>query len=108
MGEQEQRWKSWGVGVYAGEVKYAVGLDCRECGWDVCWKGALEDFAEYIVGFSISPPFHNCMETDVGVLIVECPQCFSRFWFLVRQEAAKRLRLACSRWPKDEIMQATE
>ena len=92
----------WGESVEG--ITYSVGLDCRECGWDFPQEviSSRETF-NCIVGFR-EAPFGGWSsegtQRSLGALVLECPRCFSKFWFHAREYLVNSARRHCSRWSK--------
>ena len=76
---------NWGASLC--DIPYAVDYNCPSCNWSGNRKDFFNARADIIVGLS-----HNCPlagrsahvpleETRIGAIILECPDCFSKFWF---------------------------
>ena len=87
--------KSWGE-RYSPSLYHAMDLAC-ECGH---WGFDFIMKIDQVVGFSLDGP-PSSSGLDIGIVIVECPLCFSKFWFHVREILADKMRHFCSKWPKD-------
>lgn len=95
--EKDRSLKSWGVSILG--IEWSKGLDCKNCGWS--WFGNEKKVrAKTVIGFSINPPNESLVGdpnlVTIGAFIVECPVCFSKFWFhttLVTYEVLERFGL---------------
>lgn len=86
--------KSWGV-QYNPSMYHALDLSCV-CGW----SALLNRYHDHVVGFTldVSP----VCEIGAGIIVLECPRCFTKFWFHIRRSSfVETLRDLCSNWPKD-------
>jgi hypothetical protein len=85
MGEKRSI-RSWGYSfnkVY--DEQHSKSLCCKNCDWDLTDQED-EIRAKTAIGFSSYMPDEylgpNCDNSEkIGVFIVECPKCFSVFWF---------------------------
>lgn len=92
----KKKFRSWGVTFSTSIIPYAANLACQNCGK----YNFLDPRGHYeqIVGFSLGDPWSK---GNIGVIILECPFCFEKFWFHVRSESSLRLyESACPKWPK--------
>ena len=92
-----QELRSWGV-TWSPDIKYSPNYRCPNCDESYMSDRRRE---EYIIGFSVDQPFvsSQMINTVIGILIIECPGCFSKFWFhLIDLQLDRCVRL-CPRWP---------
>jgi len=92
---------SWGV-VYQESICYSRGYECLYCGWEL-YKAAKEGnvaIVKNIVGFSTNIPLRTTKENVIGIVILECPQCFEKFCFHATTDYVELARQYCERWPK--------
>jgi hypothetical protein len=69
--------KAFGVS-YDPSIPYRTSWDCPECGWS--WSENQTD--DTVAGFTPEQPFTRSASRGVtGILIIECPNDFSKFWF---------------------------
>jgi len=73
MVNEEVKIDAWGQ-KYDDSISYAPSHSCPTCG--IKFYG--DNFAIYIVGFS---PIAPTPKRDLGMVIMECPKCFAKFWF---------------------------
>ncbi|MBI2454355.1 MAG: hypothetical protein HYV54_02185 [Parcubacteria group bacterium] len=91
---------SWGV-KYSSDIPHSADLRCLECRWSLA---RVESSERFIVGFStdgslMKIPFFGVGKI-VGGIIIECPECFSKFWFHVSEDLADIFRMTLPQWPK--------
>lgn len=102
-------------------AKFTPGYCCtnRDCRWNIFNSDCTgeEGWFKYMIGFD--PDFRassprkiddadwraycgdNRHNMVVGGVVVECPECFEKYWFhitLASYEAGKRV---CKKWPKE-------
>ncbi|MCC6934621.1 MAG: hypothetical protein IT406_02975 [Candidatus Yanofskybacteria bacterium] len=84
--------QSFGV-AYSPGIKYARDWACPECGWEY-ELGEFDEEDPYVVGFSPEQPWPSRTPDTTGILIIECPRDFTRFWFHTtrRHTALERAR----------------
>lgn len=99
----ENEYKTWGVKYqpHNPDISHSLDFECLECGW----KYSLAGLKRYdsIVGFHLLdvPEFGFLRSTKkIGILIVECPECFSKFWVHAMEDSAKYAKEYSSKWPK--------
>ena len=99
MAEAEKSSEYWGVS--AESASHSIGLDCRDCGWDFSME-CLRSKKPYdqVVGFQAAP--FKGMSESLSALIIECPNCFSKFWIHGRNWSIDNSKKYCSKWPKAE------
>ncbi len=90
-------WKTWGV-RYNQDFPYSKDWRCRECGWSF-FDEDTEKSGPCVVGFSTDYTVHSSQFGVAGVLIVECPKCFSKFFFHVTHLLLKSVVYAMPQWP---------
>ncbi|MBI4155800.1 MAG: hypothetical protein HY507_01035 [Candidatus Zambryskibacteria bacterium] len=94
--------QSWGVS-YNPAMTHAMDYECK-CGWS--WIQAAMAHSqgnryEQIVGFDTNQPFQTARAAySIGIVIIECPRCFRKFWFHIELEKADTYRDLCIHWPK--------
>ena len=93
--------RSWGV-VYNSNISYSRGYECLYCGWELykSAKNGNKALVINIIGFSTDSPFRTTKENVVGVVIIECPECFEKFCFHATADLVKLAKQHCERWPK--------
>src|SRR3989344_7813658 len=83
-------------------IQYSVNTDCKKCGWDFLAKKlkSRKNF-DQIVGFC-QAPFDRAeskgSQKSLGVLVIECPRCFEKFWFHARTYLVNSAKEFCSKW----------
>ena len=102
---EDQEFKAWGQ-LYRPGIKRGDGSVCPECGWDMHESTAqLPSRLKAIIGFSLEQPATTrAFLSDVkriGIIIIECPECFEKFWYHCTAEGYKIKKQLCSQWPKD-------
>ena len=91
-------WRSWGLSWNESFCR-TIDWECRQCGWSYFSHNRVER-AKYVVGFSTNQPFPSGQIGIVGILIVECPNCFSKFWFHIPEDnLIKQIDLTPDFWP---------
>ena len=92
--------RSWGVMYDPNnrDIPHSWDFECLECGW----RYHLNDHHECIVGFHLLgiPEIGLTGSKKIGILIVECPECFSKFWLHAREITAEFIREHSTKWPK--------
>lgn len=93
--------KNWGV-TFSSAIRYAADFNCQECdeymfGFSDGWK-----YLEQVVGFSQDLPFRSSTpERNFGLIIIECPLCFERFWIHCSELTTNLYKEKCPNWPED-------
>lgn len=95
-------YRSWGQ-VFNPSFRHSGGDACPSCLWEL--SGWAQDGTQlpkgywtYVVGFTLDAPPSVWPDIVVGALIIECPQCFEKFWFHCTKEMLKTaVRLGA--WP---------
>ncbi len=80
------------------DIPHSWDLECLKCSW----RYHIGDH-EHVVGFHPLTAYELVdpgSDKKVGVLIIECPQCFSKFWLHVRRFTAETIRQRSDKWPK--------
>lgn len=93
--------KSWGV-VWTEAIPYSARWECKnpEC----YWRPTMGlKFYDHMVGFA-HEPFIRRDKQIVGKMIIECPRCFSTFWFHMHEENAEDM-MNSKNWPKEGMTQ---
>jgi len=91
--------KSWGrcspiLDIFS---KSTQDWRCPSCGW-----GANGKYFEHAVGFKIEPKYTELDgSTKVGIVVVECQNCFEPFWFHVTESWAETFKEESPEWPSD-------
>ncbi len=91
----------WGIDI-SPDIPKSLDLGCRFCPWSI-FRAELErdDWRKYVVGFNPHPPVSHCKDLNmVGAFVIECPKCFSRFWFHVTETNYRLAEGICPNWPK--------
>lgn len=95
--------RSWGV-IWSEAIPRAGDWRCQnsECRWDF---NAEDDSAQYVVGFTTDGAYPSSLggEMRVGRIIIECPDCFEKFYFHVTADTVDSIRDNCAVWPKEGI-----
>ncbi|MDP3800504.1 MAG: hypothetical protein Q8Q90_03745 [bacterium] len=95
--------KAWGV-PYNPAFERTPDQKCPECDWSFIVSKTIEESRkkkESVIGFSMELPFPSVQDSVVGIIILECPQCFTIFWLHITQGYAKALANICDKWPKE-------
>lgn len=111
MGEELKSWGD-GRGGLDDSVVRSVDLDCPNCNWSpmACYKTTGEPWHRHIVGFTTDCPpsqtlalkmfgFGYDVKERLGAVIIECPQCFSKFWFHLTEDGLEYCKKWCPQWP---------
>lgn len=85
----------WGVS-WSQAFYYSADYVCQ-CGWNFMGVGLHK--VQHIVGFSRSCPISGS-KPSAGVVIVECPHCFEKFWFHAGISWL-RVIMKSKHWPKN-------
>lgn len=90
--------EEWGFSLF--DARHMTMSDCRNCGYN------FFDPAEHIIGFTSYPPCKSSAiteeEGEAGSIVLDCPQCQSKWWIHIDQEDLKLYEKKCPRWPKDK------
>lgn len=99
---EKQKFKTWGESYHPG-IKRGDGATCPECGWDMHEStDKLRSNLDAIIGFSIEQPVSTRgLGERIGIIIIECKQCFQKFWHHCSANGYKVNQLVCPQWPKD-------
>lgn len=89
----------WGTQPDTDGVTHSTGLNCRECGWSAVEQGRQPRLlAQQVAGFkSIAPIPGNRGRSHA--IVIECPKCFSRFWYHCATLYATILAEHSQEWP---------
>lgn len=71
--------QSWGE-PWNQSIRHSTDWNCDKCNWSFLDQHPLPQI-QYVVGFSTNIPIPSHQHDVVGILIVECPNCFSKFFF---------------------------
>jgi len=102
-----KNYAEWGM-KWEPSIKQEGFQICPNCG---CWLfGEARDngivWYHYIVGFSSVDPRPSGRNDIVGIFILDCPKCQTKFWqhcCRLNYESARRY---CPNWPKDENIES--
>lgn len=94
----DEELKSWGVN-YSQAVNYIQSYVCSDCDFDYL-NFQRGGYYKHIVGFSPDPPFQPVNSNSVGLVIVECPNCFTKCWFHIDKIGLSLCKDKCLNWPK--------
>lgn len=99
--EEARQALNWGESL-SPEIPYSRELCCKKCDWST--YGSRPSWENFVCGFSTNcPPRPPASFTrEVGAIIVECPKCFSKFWFHATELTLSHLRNNCPSWPKNK------
>ncbi len=94
--------KTWGVSYQHGnpDVPHSWDYECLECKWSYF---SAESF-DQIVGFHLlSEPEYGITTSykKIGIFIIECPKCFSKFWIHATEDIMEYAIHGCQKWPKE-------
>jgi hypothetical protein len=82
----EPEYKAWGI-AYNPAFQRAPDYQCQNCGWEFVSPYIRREITfAAMVGFSPDMPTHPNKPKCVGILILECPDCFEKFWFHTTKE----------------------
>ncbi len=87
----------WGT-FYTPDIRYAGGWQCLDCNYDFGYPNSVK----VVIGFSTDSPKFTGNDKMVGIVIVECPKCFEKFWFHITEDLYECLQELAPNWPKDE------
>ena len=94
--------KTWGIPYQFGnpDMPHSMDYQCLECGWNYY---ATVDHYDNVVGcHMLSVPEYGVLEGIKRVImIIECPNCFSKFWIHMMQNTAKFIMENSTNWPED-------
>ena len=99
---EKQKFKAWGESYHSG-IKRADGSVCPECGWDMYEStDKLRLRLGAVIGFSLEQPaLTRGFEERIGIIIMECPECFQKFWYHCTAGGYEVTQEICPQWPKD-------
>jgi len=92
--------KSWGD--TGQDYPHSEDYCCPGCDWAFMKQA---EFWRFVIGFSTALAGTSLLTGKAdkpGGVVVECGQCFEKFWFHVDETTVKHLRMNDDRWPKDE------
>lgn len=94
--------RSWGVQYQPNDIDIPHSYDyqCLKCGWNYF---SVKNY-DNIVGFhKLDVPQYGILLglKKIGILIIECPKCFSRFWIHIMESSAEFIMENSSDWPED-------
>jgi len=95
--DDKKIFKAWGK--IPTECMKSSGYDCPHCGW--FWEMSIQLLKDYIIGFEPKDMGENRPKI-VGVIYVECPVCFTRFYFHVSESFMHILDLFSKDQPKEK------
>ncbi len=95
--------RTWGVQYQPRNPDMPHGIDykCLECEWDYI---TAKNRDGGVVGFHmLDVPEYGVLEGSkkVAIQIVECLNCFSKFWVHVIQGTAESIMERSANWPED-------
>lgn len=70
---EEEKFEQWGIS-YNPAFKHCRGI-CPYCG-----QKMPVNYFKYVFGFTVNIPHRSLIETDIGIFIIECPNCFEKYW----------------------------
>lgn len=92
--------KSWGVSPLKAEIS-RTDYKCpgKDCGWSIMSTGSKK----HAVGYSTDPPYPSRAggKEPKGCLVLECPHCFTRFWFHIDLARINLWQTNCENWPEE-------
>jgi hypothetical protein len=77
--------ESWGHPI-SENIRHSIRTVCTDCYWE--WGNKPRHVrGAAVVGFSKNPPFPSKVEflVSIGAFVIECPRCFSKFWFHIEE-----------------------
>lgn len=90
------QYKSWGVS-HDPSITHSNDLDCPNCHWSHPGSNIrVSNLIPYIVGFDIQVGRNQKFP---GGFIIECPECFEKFWFHAAAASIDLLKLKGA-WPE--------
>lgn len=98
-------YKAWGEPYKPGfEESRAGNGSCPDpsC-WEQydTWYDSPLDYWQHVVGFSPEQPITSARkDVCIGILIVECPGCYKKYWFHA-VERDREIGMQLGKWPKD-------
>src|SRR3989344_9231379 len=99
-----KKFKSWGQSYHPG-IKRGDGATCPQCRWDMHESThQLKSRIQQIIGFSLEMPAPTAAWMSdtprIGIIIIECPECFQKFWHHTTADGYKIRQKLCQQWPK--------
>ena len=86
------------------QIPYDGFKTCPHCGCDLYFHA--EDRGKnwfcYMVGFSSTIPRKTSRSKIVGIFILDCPRCQTKFWHHASLLNCENARGLCPYWPKGE------
>ena len=86
----------WGES-YKQYINYAAHLCCPKCQKLEKVRGNKRWF-EAVIGFSETKPRQS--SEGIGILIFECPHCYTKFWTHLTPAGIWDCMCFCAQWPK--------
>jgi len=88
--------KAWGVG-YSTYIVPSPHHCCPKCA-KLEKIDSNRAWCQAVIGFSVEQP--RRADFALGILILECPVCGTRFWSHLLPEGIWNCMAFCPRWPK--------
>ncbi len=86
---------SWGL--FEESANRSRDWGCPNCDW----RDLGTVLFRQVVGFRAHTPYEDSLGTvKMGLLIIECPRCFEKYFFHVDKNFAQRVAARCYQWPK--------
>ncbi len=94
--------KTWGIPYQSGnpDMPHSMDYKCLECGWNYASVNHYDD----VVGCAVlNKPEYGMLEgtKKVAIMIIECPECFSKFWIHMMQNTTEFIMENSTNWPED-------
>ena len=92
--------KAWGKNPH--HFKQSNDYNCPDCDTYIFSGAGSNPWPERLVGFHPDSITLTRRSKVVGVMVVECIECFTPCWFHVTQENVDIAKEFCPRWPKSQ------
>lgn len=91
-----QTFRSWGE-CWSDAYPWAEDWRCPNCRW--AYHSVYEKSC--VIGFKSELSRGAFGSKKIGTVTVECPNCFTKFWFHVDECSVIPIRMNCPNWPKE-------
>lgn len=97
MSEQIGKYRDWGIDFRSSDIPHSREFRCLYCGW----LYQTLDAYECVVGFRLlrRPPPLSYGGESIGIVVIECPKCFEKFWLHLKELSVLLIKNYSSKWP---------
>ncbi|MFA5319474.1 MAG: hypothetical protein WC387_03885, partial [Candidatus Paceibacterota bacterium] len=93
----------WGV-KWDPQLPYNGYKTCPRCDCHLLEKARSDglSWCHYLVGFSSVIPRSSTRKDIIGIMMLNCPLCWSTFWQHANKLNCALAKEDCPNWPRDE------